>query len=101
MRPCDAVAPWPRFTSVPFTQTVTVSPRASTTIVFHSPSGFSEPSVRFRMRRASPSAPPHFSAGVRGRRASMSGTAMSSWMHQKSPAFPLCICTSIDFGNIL
>ena len=71
------------------------------TMVFHWPSGFSEPSVRFRIRRASPSAPPHFSSAFRGRRFSMSGTLMSSWMHQKSPASPLIIWTSIDCGNIL
>jgi hypothetical protein len=68
---------------------------------FQSPSGFSEPSVRLRMRRASPSALPHFSAPRRGRRVSMSSTEMSSRITQKSPAFPLIICTSIDCGNIL
>jgi hypothetical protein len=49
----------------------------------------------------SPSAPPHFCPCFRGRRVSISSTSMSSWMHQKSPASPLCIWTSIDCGNIL
>ena len=31
----------------------------------------------------------------------MSGTSMFSWMHQKSPASPLFIWTSMDWGNIL
>ena len=58
----------PLFTRSPLTQTVIDRPRASMTIVFHCPSGFSDPSVRFRIRRASPSAPPHFSPAFRGRR---------------------------------
>jgi len=80
----------------PLTQTLIVRPRASTTMVFHSPGGFSDPSVRLRMRRASPSLPPHFWPAPRGRRFSMSGTSMFSSMHQKSPAFWCSICTSID-----
>jgi hypothetical protein len=58
--PWSAVASTPSLTRSPLTQTVTDRPRASMTMVFHCPSGFSEPSVRLRMRRASPSAPPHF-----------------------------------------
>jgi hypothetical protein len=55
-----AVALLPSLTRSPLTHTFSVSPRASITMLFHSPSGFSELSVRFRMRRASFSVPPHF-----------------------------------------
>ena len=101
IRPRSAVQLKPSFTRSPLTHTLTARSRASTTIVFHWPGGFSDPSVRFRMRRASPSLPPHFSPSLRGRRFSMSGTSMFSLMHQKSPAFSCIIWTSIDCGNIL
>ena len=65
---------------------------------FHSPTGFSESSVRFLMRLAAPSRVPHFSAGPR--RATISSTQMSSQMHQKSPALPWCIWTSMEAGNM-
>jgi thiamine biosynthesis lipoprotein len=101
IRPRSAVQLKPSFTRSPFTHTLIPRSRASTISVFHWPSGFSEPSVRLRMRRASPSLPPHFSPSLRGRRRSMSATSMFSLMHQKSPAFSCIICTSIDCGNIL
>src|SRR6185503_17193629 len=53
----SAIWPWsvvhsvPALTSVPLTQIVTLRPRHSITISFHSPGGFSEPSVRLRIRR--------------------------------------------------
>src|SRR5882762_5953249 len=98
IRPRSAVASEPSFTRSPLTQTLIERPTASTTMVFHSPTGFSELSVRLRMRRALPSVVPHRAGGPRRR--SMSGTWMSSTMHQKSPAFPCSICTSMERGNI-
>ena len=56
--PRSAVLLKPSLTKSPLTVTFNVRPRASIAVVFHSPSGFSELSVRLRIRRASPSNPP-------------------------------------------
>src|SRR5204863_8447927 len=97
--PLEAVQLVPSFTKSPFSHTLMELPTHSMIMVFHSPSGFSELSVRLTMRRPLPSVIPQLSFGPR--RFSISGTVMSSTMHQKSPASPCCIWHSIDLGNIL
>src|SRR5688572_1501049 len=78
---CSAICPlvavqlYPLFTRSLFTHTLTESPTHSSFIEFHSPKGFSDPSVRFTTRRSLPSVIPQFSFGPL--RFSISGTSMS------------------------